>query len=160
MKTVLQGAMFSALGLLAPIKMIMVSIVILIIFDVITGVWAAIKKGEKFSSAALRRTVSKLFVYEIAVIAGFVVEMYMIDKMIPVSKMVGGIIGFVELTSVLENLNVIYGSNLFKVVLQKIGSNNDQKPSSTSPTSSNAPLDKASNVSATSSSTNAAEGPK
>jgi hypothetical protein len=51
----------------------------------------------------------------------------MIDSILPISKLVSGIIGVVELKSLMENLNTIHGSDLFKSVIEKLGSINDKK---------------------------------
>lgn len=125
MKSWIQASLFTIVGIIAPIKALVLVVLFLVIVDMITGIWASMKRGEAFKSAALRRTVSKLLVYQIAIITGFLVEIYLIDKMLPASKMIGGIVGFVEFSSILENLNTIYGTNLFKVMLTKLGSVND-----------------------------------
>jgi hypothetical protein len=116
----------SLVALLAPAKALLISVGFLVIADLVTGVWAALKTGEKISSAALRRTVSKAFIYQLAVISGFLVEHFMLADFFPVSKVVASVIGLVELTSILENSNRILGQDLFKVVIEKLGSKNDQ----------------------------------
>lgn len=113
------------LALFAPAKMLILSVGILILVDLITGIWAALKRGEKIRSAAMRRTVSKMVIYQLAVISGFLVEQYMLDGFLPVSKIVASVIGMVELKSVLENANTILGQDLFKMVIAKLGSDND-----------------------------------
>ncbi len=110
---------------LAPIQAVILSVGILVIADMITGVWAAVKRGREIRSAGLRRTVSKLLIYEIAIIAGFVVETHLVSGLIPITKILGGVIGLVELKSVLENANAITGGDIFKLILQRLGSKND-----------------------------------
>lgn len=116
----------AAFAALAPIKAIIISVGILILADLATGIWAAHKRGESISSAAMRRTVSKMLIYQTCVITGFLVEHYMIGGILPVSKLVAGVIGMVEFKSILENANSILGQDLFKVVIQKLGSDNDR----------------------------------
>lgn len=128
MKEWLQKIALASLAALAPIHTVMISVGVLIMVDLVTGIWAAIKRGDKVSSAAMRRTVSKIIVYQSAVITGFLLETYLLSDLIPVSKLVAGVIGLVEFKSILENGNHILGQDLFKSVLSKLGSENDKKP--------------------------------
>ena len=123
----LKSFLIAILAVFAPIKAVIIVTGVLVVADLITGLFAAHKRGEKITSAGLRRTVTKTAVYLSAVCLGFLVEKYMIDSMLPISKLVSGIIGIVELKSLMENLNVIYGSDLFKSIIEKLGSVNDKK---------------------------------
>ena len=114
-------------AVLAPIKMVMITVGFLILADLITGIWAAIKRGEEINSSAMRRTISKMFVYQITVIGGFLLETYILSGSVPVSKIVAGVIGMVEFKSVLENSNVIVGDDVYAIILKKLGSDNDKK---------------------------------
>ena len=111
--------------LLAPIQAVMATVGFLIFLDTATGIWAALKRSEKISSAALRRTISKMIIYQIAVISGFLIETYLVGGSLPVSKVVAGFIGLVEFKSILENSNTILGTNIFKILIKKLGSKND-----------------------------------
>lgn len=112
-------------ALLAPIHALMGAVGFLILADLATGIWAAVKKRQKIKSSVMRRTISKLCIYQLAVISGFLVETYMLDSILPVSKIVASVIGLVELKSILENSNHILGYSLFKSVIAKLGSEND-----------------------------------
>ena len=127
MKEWLLRIMLASVAALAPIHAVMITVGILILADLVTGIWAAIKRGEKITSALLRRTVSKILVYQTSVITGFLVETYLIAGILPVSKLVAGVIGLVEFKSILENGNTILGHDLFKTVLARLGSENDPK---------------------------------
>lgn len=114
------------LVILAPIQATMITVGFLIFLDTGTGIWAAFKRQEKITSAALRRTISKMIIYQLAVISGYLVETYLMMGLIPVAKVVAGYIGLVELKSILENGNVILGTDIFKLLIRKLGSKNDQ----------------------------------
>lgn len=128
MKEFLIKASIAIAAALSPIKMVMITVGFLIIADLITGILAASKRGEIIKSAAMRRTISKMFVYQISIISGFLLETYILDGSVPVSKIVAGVIGMVEFKSVLENSNTIIGDNIFSMILKKLGSDNDKKP--------------------------------
>ena len=120
----LQALVLSCLAVFAPIKAMLLVTGVLIFADLFTGVWAAAKRGEKITSAGLRRTLTKACVYEAALCLGFLAEHYMLDGAIPVTKIVSGLVGLVELKSCYENLNVISGQDLLKTVIDKLGSEN------------------------------------
>jgi hypothetical protein len=115
------------LAVFAPIKTMIIVTVVLVIADLITGVLVARKKGQAITSAGLRRTVTKTGVYFTAICLGFLVEIFMIESIFPISKIVSGLIGVVELKSLMENLNYIYGSDIFKTIIDKLGSINDKR---------------------------------
>jgi hypothetical protein len=115
------------LGVLAPAKALIISVFFLIVADLVTGIWAALKRKEEISSAVMRRTISKFVIYQVAVISAVLVETYMLENFVPVSKIIASVIGLVELKSILENCNYILGQDLFKLAIQKLGSDNDPK---------------------------------
>lgn len=122
----LQKLMLASVAALAPIHQVMYSVGFLIFADLITGMWAAKKRGEKISSAAMRRTISKIVIYQLAVIGAFVLETNLLSELLPVTKIVAGVIGLVEFKSMLENSGHIVGGNIFKMILEKLGSENDK----------------------------------
>jgi sugar phosphate permease len=124
-KDYIVNTMLVALAVLAPIKPLLLACGVLIFADMVTGMMAARKRGEKISSASMRRTISKLVIYHLAIISGFVLEVYMLENLLPVSKIVGGVIGLVEFKSVLENASTVAGRDLVQLVKEKLGSKND-----------------------------------
>jgi len=115
----------ASLAALAPIKMVMITVGFLIVADLLTGIWAAKSRGEKISSSVMRRTISKIVIYQLAVISGFMLEIHILDSLVPVAKIVAGVIGMVEFKSILENSGHIVGGDVFKLILKKLGSEND-----------------------------------
>lgn len=124
--------LLSVLAVFAPIKMLIIVSTILVISDTMSGVIAAYKRGEKIRSSGFRRSISKTIVYLSALCLGFLVEKFMIDGVIPISKIVAGAISLTELKSILENLDSINGSSLFKSLIQRLGSSNDKPDQSKS----------------------------
>lgn len=115
------------IAILAPIHAVMGTMGALVMIDLLLGVWAAHKRGEKITSAILRRTVSKLVIYQLTVISGFLVEKFLLGELIPVVKLAASAIGLVEIKSILENADAINGSSLFKALINTLGSENDKK---------------------------------
>lgn len=108
----------------APAKGMLISALCLIAVDLITGIMAAKKQGTPVTSAGLRRTVSKLLVYEIAIALAYIAQHYLMNDMVPAASIVSGFVGITELTSCYENMNTIGGNDLLKKVIDKLGSSN------------------------------------
>jgi len=126
-KELLEAGMISLFAIFAPIQSQLVTTVVLIAVDLVTGIMAARKRGEPISSSALRRTISKIFVYETAVMISYVTEHYMVPDLLPLVKMASTMIAVVELRSIYENLNSISGEQLLKTLIDKVGSSNQDK---------------------------------
>ena len=113
-----------AVSIFAPIKALLLSCGGLIVADMITGMIAAKKRKEEIRSAEMRRSITKMVVYQVAIMSAFVLETYMLEGLLPVSKIVSGVIGMVEFKSILENVSVIAGEDIVKMVMDKLGSKN------------------------------------
>lgn len=127
MKTILINIGLSCLAVLAPIHSMLIVVGIVIFADLFTGIVAARKREERITSAGLRRTISKIFIYQFAIIIGFLIETYLMSGVIPISKIVAALIGITEARSIYENLQIITGNDIFKKVVEKLGSVNDKK---------------------------------
>lgn len=126
MGKILVNLLMSALAIFAPVKAVLIATAVLVAADLILGIIASVKQGIPVTSAGLRRTISKLLVYEAAVMLGFLSESYLTGSMIPLSKIISAYIGLTEITSIVENLNIINGSSIFNGLLSKLGSENDK----------------------------------
>lgn len=124
----LKALLTSALVLLAPIHAVMGTALALILIDLGLGIWAALKRKEPISSAGLRRTLTKVAVYELGVVVAFLGEHFLLSDALPLIKLAGAAIAMVELKSIVENLNEINGSPVFASLIQALGSKNDQPP--------------------------------
>lgn len=124
MKELLIKGLIVLMSVFAPIIPMLITCGVLIAADTITGMVAASKRKEKIKSSEMRRSISKLVVYQIAIMTGFLLETYMLDNLIPVSKIVASVIGIVEFKSILENVSSIAGQDILKLVIEKLGSKN------------------------------------
>lgn len=126
MKDWIVATLISAVAVFAPIKGLIITTGIVIFADLLIGMIAARKRKEEITSAAIRRTVTKICVYHAAILLGFLIETFMLEGYVPISKIAGGLIGLVESKSIMENLNDIHGSDIFKSLIKKLGSDNDK----------------------------------
>jgi hypothetical protein len=104
---------------LAPVKPIMLAVGVLICVDLITGLWASLKRKRKITSRGLRRTIGKMLAYQLAIITAFVMETWLLPD-VPMVKVVSGLIGVTETKSVFENLSFITGVDFIQLVLGKL----------------------------------------
>lgn len=130
MKDWLIAITLSIAGIFAPVKVLIIVSYVLIFSDLITGLIAAKKRGEWKSlndirSSGLGRTFSKIGVCSAAICLAFLVEHFIIEDYLPLSKLAAAAFAFKELKSILENLDVINGNPVYKSLVKKLGSVND-----------------------------------
>lgn len=123
----LEPTIIALLAVFAPVKAVLLVTGFVIFVDLVTGIMAARKRKEKISSAALRRTISKMVIYQTAILTGFLIETYLTGDLAPITKIVASIIGVTEGISIFENLNTLSDNKLFNEILKKLGSKNDEK---------------------------------
>lgn len=124
MREYLYNGLLVLMTLLAPIKPLAITCGFLVVADMVTGMWAAKKRKEKINSADMRRSVSKMCIYQITIVSAFALEKWIMQDALPVSRIVSGVIGMVEFKSILENASTITGQDILKMVLDKLGSKN------------------------------------
>lgn len=101
--------------IIAPIQASMAAVCALVLCDLATGVWASIKRGEKFTSWGMRKTASKILAYELAIVLAYVMESAFLPSL-PVVKGIAGFIAATEFKSNLENLSRITGLDLWQAI--------------------------------------------
>jgi phage-related holin len=114
------------ISFILPIKDFLILTTALVILDLITGVVAAKKRGEKIRSRALMRTTIKLLLYYCAILATQGVQVVFAEK-IPLSYITAFTIAITELKSLLENVDAGTGSRLAKMIVEKLTNKSKQK---------------------------------
>ena len=108
----------------SPIVMILFTTGVLVFTDMITGIFAAKKRGEITDSKKMARSISKIIFYFIAILLSRIMEITFIHWL-PLANITAGYIALVEFKSNFENIHTITGLNIWKVLINKI---NNQKP--------------------------------
>ena len=113
-------------GALIGVVPALIVICVLVAFDLITGICAAVKTKVKIESHKLRKTVFKLLSY-----LSIVTLSALIDGAITaewrLSGFVGGFVAIVELMSVIENFGKITGNDLFEKLKESLGNKHIEK---------------------------------
>lgn len=125
-RTSLITASLWLVAFLAPIHTFMIAVGVLITFDLISGIWRAIKKGERVTSKGFRRTITKMVAYQAAVITAFLLESVFIGDLIPVVRIVSGFIAITECKSIYENLSIISGLDFWTLIKEQLNSQSDK----------------------------------
>ena len=121
--------LLSILAFFAPIQMIANGILLLIGFDLITGIMAHFKSNKiKFhifkaeswkhiTSAKLGNTVTKTLVYMILLICGFLIDMWIIpNASLYFTKLLSGAAALREIKSLIENAEKILNGGLIATI--------------------------------------------
>jgi len=129
-KSFLLALALSALAIFAPLKPVLLAIAFMVAADLLTGVLAARKRGDPLTWVQGRRTIIKLGVFAIALATGLVAETYLLLGILPVVKLLSGVIGLNELKSIYGNLSDVSGSDSLGFIISKInGQTQPPRPS-------------------------------
>ena len=99
---------------LSPIATVTAACGFLVMLDLFTGMWASWKRGQRITSDRFGKTLSKTIVYLLAILAAFVAETFVLGGVLPLVKVVSGLIASTELLSAYENLSSISGVDFAK----------------------------------------------
>lgn len=103
------------ISFLLPIQSVLLATGALVAFDLITGLWAARKNNIPITSVKLSNTISKSFLYMIAILAFRCAEIYLVPE-IQFTRIIAGFIAITEIKSISENAGKILGTDLWKYV--------------------------------------------
>ena len=101
-----------------PIAEMIHVMLIFLVVDTISGIWASLKSGEKLESRKLRKTVYKFLWYTVAVMAAWMMEKTYSLHWSNIASIVAGFICFVELKSIFENITRITNEPVFMKILK------------------------------------------
>jgi hypothetical protein len=98
----------------APISNALFAVGVLIVFDTVTGIWAAVHNGgwASFVSSKFKRIVPKLLLYPLVIIVAKVAEDYLLME-IPWIRVSTGLLAAVEVKSIYENISVVLGFDIW-----------------------------------------------
>lgn len=113
------AALGIALSYIAPFQAFLITIIILVIADIVTGIWASLKRGEKFTASKLKNSLGKAILYPLSIIlSNLMVQTFFAD--VPVvsslTYIVALFISAVEFQSNIENIGSITGIDIWSRV--------------------------------------------
>jgi hypothetical protein len=120
MKTWLISILLSVLAAISPMVPLFVTATLLIISDMVFAIYRAYRNGVPITSRKLSQVLPKLILYNIGILLAFLVEKYVLVDTIPISKLALGVISMVEMKSIDESFQSIFGYSLYAKLLAMI----------------------------------------
>jgi phage-related holin len=99
----------------SPVKAAILSIILLALFDFITGVSASYKLGNKITSRRMYSSIVKVTMYSTLILASHLIEAHLMDYL-PMVKLATSSVALVELKSLYENVSVVLGIDLWSAL--------------------------------------------
>ena len=113
--------LFASLAVFLPIKELMLTIGFLVSADLVVGLWKAIKTGQRIRSRRMSDTVTKLLLYQLAIMSGFLIETFIISELIPITKLIATVVAIIEFKSIIESIESVTGKDLWSKIKTIIG---------------------------------------
>lgn len=111
--------LLACLAYFADVKNLFHAVLVFMVIDWITGVYASYKLRTKgvswFTSYKMRRTIEKFVFYMMAIAVSYIFRVEFLDS-IPLGKIVAGYIAITEIKSIFENISRIMGISLFNEI--------------------------------------------
>ena len=104
----------------APIATLGHVLVLVIIFDFITGILASKKRKEPILSRKMSRSIYKLLLYSLFLLVLYSLEVVLFGGLVPITKVGFGLILLAETKSGAENMDTIFNTNIFKSIYAMI----------------------------------------
>lgn len=111
----------AGLAVFLPIKELMLSIGFLVGADMVIGIWKALKLKQRIRSRRMSDTITKLLLYQIAIMSGFLIETFIISELIPITKLVATVIAVIEFKSIIESIESVTGKDLWSKIKAIVG---------------------------------------
>ena len=95
-------------------------VLFLLIVDMITGIWKALKVGEPITAAKIGLTVTKMVLYMFGIVCAYVVQHNIALEAIKVMLIFSTLISVREFKSIIENIEVITGAKIWQFIVNQI----------------------------------------
>ncbi len=115
----------ACMSIFLPIRELMLTIGFLVGADMVVGIWKALKTGQQIRSRRMSDTITKMLLYQLAIVSGFLIEKYIITDMLPIAKLIGSVIAIIEFKSIIESIESVTGQNLWTKIKEVIGRKSD-----------------------------------
>jgi len=109
-----------AVAFLVPFKSLLYMAILFTALDLITGVWASIRRKVPFQSVKLYRTINKMIAYPLAIIVVAIFQTTLKLQGLYLVNITSGMIALVELVSIFENCYTITDEPVFKKIIKMI----------------------------------------
>lgn len=122
----LKSILATCIAFMMPIHTLIIGVGALILLDTIAGLYRAFKLKQSITSKKFGHIISKILLYNIAIISGYILQWIIGIDVLPISKLIASVIGLTEIKSILENVNEITGIDLWKFVMNYVKRSPDE----------------------------------
>jgi len=112
--THINSLIIAILAVFTPILPLLLTTGFLIVADFCFGIYRAYKKGEVITSRKMGNTISKIVLYNLAILSVYFLDHYVINSGLNLEKIVAGLIGLTEIKSLDESFNTLFGFSIWK----------------------------------------------
>jgi hypothetical protein len=63
--------------------------------------------------------------YQLAIVSGFLIETYIIDQLIPITKLIATVVAVIEFKSIVESIESVTGKDLWGKIKTLVGRKNE-----------------------------------
>ena len=118
------------MAFISPLFPLAILVSTLIGTDFVFGIYRAYKTKQEINSRKMGHTISKLFLYNLAVLSVFMLEKLVFGTDTQFTKVVVGVVAMVELKSIDESFRILYGFSIYESLIDKIkrGTNENKTP--------------------------------
>lgn len=103
----------------------LITVLVLVGVDFLTGIWAAVKNKVKIESHKMRKTAYKLLAYLSVILLAALIDGG-VGFEFNLGSFVAGFLGLIELTSIVENFGKITGHDAFERLRVLLGKKTDK----------------------------------
>lgn len=101
---------------LLPVHSIIYIMVFMVCIDFITGMWKARKAKETITSKRMGDTIEKMILYMIGIVTSFVLQNHIGIESVNIMWVFGTLIITREYLSIIENIEILTGTKILKVI--------------------------------------------
>lgn len=129
MKTWMIHLWIGIVAFLTPLFPMALLVSTLIGTDFVFGLYRAYKTQEQINSRKMGHTISKMFLYNMAVLSVFMLEKIIVGTDMQFTKIAVGVIAMVELKSIDESFRILYGFSIYESLIERLkrGTNENKK---------------------------------
>jgi hypothetical protein len=70
-------------------------------------------------------SITKMLLYQLAIVSGFLIETYIIDQLIPITKLIATVVAVIEFKSIVESIEAVTGKDLWGKIKTLVGRKNE-----------------------------------
>jgi len=109
----LSSLFIATIAVFTPVVPLLLTTGFLIAVDFCFGVYRAYKKGEEITSRKMGNTISKIVLYNLAILSVYFLDHNVLNTGLNLEKVVAGLIGIVEIRSVDESFKTLFGFSIW-----------------------------------------------